>query len=76
MTFAAALRGVRLAPCPLVTARGDLPADDRPELDAALADVGVSSAAISTALAALNVRVAASDIRNHRAGDCPCLEGA
>lgn len=57
--------------CPLRLVRDDLPADEQAILDAALAD-GSPSLAIAAALTQTDHRIAATDVRDHRAGDCPC----
>lgn len=62
----------RLSPCPAAEAREELDTADRAVFDDALS-APTSSAAIAVALGELGVLVAASDIRNHRTGDCPCV---
>lgn len=57
--------------CPLAVIRTDLTAEDRTALDAALAGTS-PSVAVAMALTALGSRIAETDVRNHRAGDCPC----
>jgi hypothetical protein len=74
--LADALTGVDLPPCPVVTARAALSPADAADLDTALADPSMPSAALELALAAVGVRVAAPFIRDHRALDCPCAMGA
>lgn len=63
--------------CPLRLVRAELDPTEQAVLDAAL--VGTTpSAAIAAALTATDHRIAATDVRDHRAGDCPCVipEGA
>lgn len=46
--------------------------DIRADLDAALADAAVTSAAIARALTSLGHQVARSTIARHRSGECQC----
>lgn len=57
--------------CPLRLIRDGLTVEDQAALDAALLTT-TPSAAIAAALTATDHRIAATDVRDHRAGDCPC----
>ena len=60
--------------CPVAAIILTLDADEWLALKAALDDkTAMPSAAIAAALTATDHRIAATDVRDHRAGDCPCV---
>lgn len=50
----------------------NLPRDIRADLDAALRDAAVTSAAVARALTALGFQVSRTTIARHRNGECQC----
>jgi hypothetical protein len=68
----AAARTILAGHCPFAEVRAALTANDQATLDAAMADTTNPSQAIASALTDVGQRIAPDDVRNHRAGDCPC----
>jgi hypothetical protein len=58
--------------CTVERVRRAMSDDDRQQLDAALADFGISHARLSRALGAMGHKVDQSTVGRHRKNDCKC----
>lgn len=61
--------------CPVAKVMPDLSAEDRADLEAAMANPAIRHVAIARALEARGLRVGDKGIAMHRKGDCACARG-